>query len=90
MFHFSTESMLTSSSDAHHSRGITVLVALCAALGTIFLIILLGLILNRVQRRRQGYNQVPQVPYQDKHSNINRVPPERLFGSLGNKSPPQV
>jgi hypothetical protein len=82
--------MLTIPPDTHHSRGITIVVALCAALGTIFLIILLGLILDRVQRRRAGYNTIPQVPYQDKHSNINRVPPERLFGSLGNKSPPQV
>lgn len=59
------------------------LVALCAALGTIFLIVLLGLLLNRIQRRRAGYNQIPSMPYTDKNANLNRVPPERLFGSLG-------
>ena len=74
-------------SDRGHSRGIAVLVALCAALGTIFLIILIGIILNRIQRRRAGYKSVPSVAYADKHSNIHRVPPESLFGNLGAKSP---
>ncbi|KPI40139.1 Polarized growth protein rax2 [Cyphellophora attinorum] len=68
------------------SIGITVLVALCAALGTIFLIVLLGLLLNRIQRRRAGYNQIPSMPYTDKNANLNRVPPESLFGSLGQRT----
>jgi hypothetical protein len=70
---------------SHHSRGIAILVALVAALGTIFLIILIGIILNRIQRRRAGYKTVPSVPYADKHSNIHRVPPEALLGRLGSK-----
>jgi hypothetical protein len=69
-----------------HSIGIAVLVALCAALGTIFLIVLLGLLLNRVQRKRAGYNTIPSVPYADKNSNLNRVPPERLFGTLNQRT----
>ncbi|KIW15747.1 hypothetical protein PV08_05797 [Exophiala spinifera] len=76
---------LKSSRRFGHSKGIAVLVALCAALGTIFLIILIGIILNRIQRRRAGYKTVPSVPYADKNSNIHRVPPEALFGSMGNK-----
>ena len=79
--------MLTSTVDRGHSRGIVVLVALCAALGTIFLIILIGIILNRIQRHRAGYKSVPSVPYADKNSNILRVPPESLFGNLGQKQP---
>jgi len=70
----------------HHSKGITVLVALCAALGTLFLIILVGIILDRIQRRRNGYNSIPNSTYSDKQSNITRVPPEHLFGSLGQKN----
>jgi hypothetical protein len=72
--------------DHGHSLGIVVLVALCAALGTIFLLILLGIILNRIQRRRAGYRTVPGVPT-DKNSNIRRVPPDALFGNLGAKEP---
>jgi hypothetical protein len=63
-----------------------VLVALCAALGTIFLIILVGIILDRIQRRRNGYNTIPSATYTDKQSNITRVPPEHLFGSLGQRN----
>jgi len=69
-----------------HSNGIAILVAFCAALGTIFLIILAGMILNRVQRKRAGYSTLPSVPYQDKNMNINRVPPERLFASMGQRT----
>jgi hypothetical protein len=72
--------------DHGHSLGIVVLVALCAALGTIFLLILLGIILNRIQRRRAGYRTVPGAPT-DKNSNIRRVPPDALFGNLGAKEP---
>ncbi|KAJ9630213.1 hypothetical protein H2204_008574 [Knufia peltigerae] len=81
----SNNNNLKSSRKFGHSKGIAVLVALCAALGTIFLIILIGIILNRIQRRRAGYKTVPSVPYADKNSNIQRVPPEALFGSMGNK-----
>lgn len=71
----------------HHSKGIVVLVALCAALGTLFLVILVGIILDRIQRRRNGYNTIPNGAYTDKQSNnITRVPPEHLFGSLGQRN----
>lgn len=75
-----------------HSNGIAILVAFCAALGTIFLIILLGMLINRIQRRRAGYIPVPSVPYQDKNMNINRIPPQSLFGTVGNKhgGPPVI
>lgn len=77
----------TSTSHFRHSRGIAILVAFCAALGTIFLIILAGMILNRIQRKRAGYSTLPSVPYQDKNTNLNRVPPERLFASMGQRTP---
>lgn len=71
----------------HHSKGIVILVALCAALGVLFLIILIGLIIERVQRKRQGYSAIPAF-YTDKNSNLGRVPPEHLFQSLGRNSDP--
>ncbi|ERF74467.1 hypothetical protein EPUS_03905 [Endocarpon pusillum Z07020] len=78
------------SGGGRHSNGITVLVALCAALGTIFLVVLLGVIIDRIQRRRSGYTRIP-ANHTDKSSNINRVPPETLFGSLSHRnSPPHV
>jgi hypothetical protein len=63
-----------------------VLVALCAALGTLFLIVLVGIIIDRIQRRRNGYNSIPNTTYTDKQPNITRVPPEHLFGGLGQKN----
>lgn len=65
-----------------HSKGIVILVSLCAALGVLFLIILIGFIIDRVQRRRQGYSAIP-ASYTDKQSNLGRVPPEHLFQNLG-------
>jgi len=82
---FTSKTNTLKSSHRGHSKGIAVLVALCAALGTIFLLILIGILLNRIQRRRAGYKTVPSVPYADKHSNIHRVPPEALLGNLGSK-----
>lgn len=78
---------LTSSSK-HHSRGIVVLIALCCALGCIFLAVLAGFIMNRVQRQKAGYVPAP-TQYQ---SNLDRVPPERLFSTLGSRQPgaPQI
>src|SRR2546423_1453453 len=70
----------------HHSKGIAVLVALCAALGSLFLIILVGIILDRMQRRRNGYNTIPIIAYTDKHPNLYRVPPEHLFGTLAQRN----
>lgn len=70
------------STDRGHSKGIVILVALCAALGCIFLIIAIGIILDKIQRRRAGYTSIPSS-YTDKQSNIGRVPPQHLFSQLG-------
>ncbi|KAK5946038.1 hypothetical protein PMZ80_000177 [Knufia obscura] len=83
----SNDNPAVASNPYRHSNGIAILVAFCAALGTIFLIILAGMILNRIQRKRAGYSTLPSVPYQDKNMNINRVPPERLFASMGQRTP---
>ncbi|KAJ5416421.1 Rax2 [Penicillium cf. griseofulvum] len=71
----------------HHSNGIAVLVAFCCALGCVFLIVLAGVILNKVQRRRQGYAAAPQTFGTDRPSDMQRVPPEYLFNSLHQPNP---
>ncbi|EKV11832.1 Cellular morphogenesis protein (Rax2), putative [Penicillium digitatum] len=71
----------------HHSNGIAVLVAFCCALGCVFLIVLAGVILNKVQRRRQGYAAAPQTFGTDRPSDMQRLPPEYLFNSLHQPNP---
>jgi hypothetical protein len=71
----------------HHSNGIAVLVAFCCALGCVFLIVLAGVILNKVQRRRQGYAAAPQTFGTDRPSDMQRLPPEYLFNSLHQSNP---
>ncbi|KAJ6164388.1 hypothetical protein N7470_003060 [Penicillium chermesinum] len=66
-----------------HSNGIVVVVALCCALGCVFLIVVAGVILNKIQRRRQGYTAAPQTFGTDRPTDMQRVPPEYLFNSLG-------
>ncbi|KAJ5836246.1 Rax2 [Penicillium robsamsonii] len=71
----------------HHSNGIVVLVAFCCALGSVFLIVLAGVILNKIQRRRQGYAAAPQTFGTDRPSDMQRLPPEYLFNSLHQPNP---
>ncbi|KAJ5191399.1 uncharacterized protein N7498_010384 [Penicillium cinerascens] len=72
---------------SHHSNGIVVLVAFCCALGTVFLIVAAGVIMNKIQRRRQGYSAAPQTFGTDRPTDMARVPPEYLFNSLGATNP---
>lgn len=64
------------------SAGLVVLVSFCIALGCVFLIVVLGIILNRVQRYRQGYVQAPTAFQTDRPTSMRRVPPEYLFDTL--------
>ncbi|KAK2765510.1 hypothetical protein FQN54_008364 [Arachnomyces sp. PD_36] len=71
-----------SGDDGSHSRGIVILISFCLALACVFLIVLIGVILNRIQRRRQGYVRAPQTYGTDRQTSLRRVPPEHLFESL--------
>jgi hypothetical protein len=81
------ENPYSSGSESHHSNGIVVLVAFCCALGCVFLIVAAGVILNKIQRRRQGYAAAPQTFGTDRPSDMTRLPPEYLFNSLGHTNP---
>ncbi|PKY05038.1 hypothetical protein P168DRAFT_252089 [Aspergillus campestris IBT 28561] len=71
----------------HRSNGIVVLVSFCCALGCVFLIVIAGIIFNKIQRRRQGYMAAPQTVGTDRPSNMQRLPPEYLFNSLKQANP---
>ncbi|GAD97268.1 cellular morphogenesis protein (Rax2), putative [Paecilomyces variotii No. 5] len=70
-----------SKNSGHYSNGIIVLVSFCCALGCVFLIVLIGIILNKIQRHRQGYVRAPTTGT-DRPTSMRRVPPEYLFDSL--------
>ncbi|KAK2749248.1 hypothetical protein FQN57_006864 [Myotisia sp. PD_48] len=66
-------------------RGIVILISFCIALGLVFLLVLLGIILNRIRRHRQGYVAAPQGT--DRKPDLTRVPPEYLLESLRHRKP---
>ncbi|OJJ55159.1 hypothetical protein ASPSYDRAFT_34960 [Aspergillus sydowii CBS 593.65] len=72
---------------SHRSNGIVVLVAFCCALGCVFLIVIAGVIFNKIQRRRQGYMAAPQAAGTDRPTSMRRLPPEYLFNSLKQPNP---
>ncbi|PWY90740.1 hypothetical protein BO70DRAFT_77000 [Aspergillus heteromorphus CBS 117.55] len=71
----------------HLSNGIVVLISFCCALGCVFLIVIAGIIFNKIQRRRQGYMRAPQGVGTDRPSNMRRLPPEYLFNSIKQPNP---
>ncbi len=66
----------------HMAVGLVVLIALACALGSIFLLVVAGILTERYRRRAEGYSPAP-TSYFDKTSNMGRIPPEHLFGNLG-------
>jgi hypothetical protein len=59
-----------------------ILIGLAIALGLTLLIILGGLALDRIRKRREGYVPAPTSMY-DRGSGIQRIPPHELLESLG-------
>lgn len=43
--------------------------------------------MNKIQRRRQGYTAAPQTFGTDRPTDMQRLPPEYLFNSLGHTNP---
>lgn len=72
----------------HLAIGFVVLIGLAIALGLIFLIVVVGILMERARRRREGY--VPMAAARH-NGNLSRIPPETLLGKLGEKvSPPKI
>ncbi|KAL8956438.1 MAG: hypothetical protein Q9193_006049 [Seirophora villosa] len=81
---FSEKSVSFRTSGGRLARGFVVLIGLACALGTIFLLVVAGILLERYRRRAQGYQPAP-TSYPDKTANMGRIPPEDLFGRLGQR-----
>ncbi|KAL8995355.1 MAG: hypothetical protein Q9169_004897 [Polycauliona sp. 2 TL-2023] len=64
--------------------GFIVLIGLAIALGVTFLLVVAGILLERYRRRAEGYQPAP-TQYFDKTANLGRIPPEDLFGRLGQR-----
>lgn len=66
----------------HLAVGLVVLVALAIALAIIFILVLVGIFAERYQRKKDGFQQLPQAPPRG-NENMSRIPPEHLFGNIG-------
>ncbi len=62
--------------------GFVVLIALAIALALIFILVVVGIITERIRRRREGYLPAPTQMF-EKNGNMERIPPSHLFGTLG-------
>lgn len=64
------------------AKGFVVLIALGIALGLTFILVVAGLIAERIRKKREGYAPAPTGGF-DRSGGMSRVPPEQLFSSLG-------
>ncbi|RDW84999.1 hypothetical protein BP6252_02589 [Coleophoma cylindrospora] len=79
---FTQEQNTFSSGKKHIATGLIVLIALAIALGLIFLLVIAGILAERLRRKREGYMPAPTSSF-DRRGGMSRVPPEELFSSLG-------
>lgn len=63
-----------------------VLIGLAISLALILLMVLAGILLDRLRKRREGYTRAPTSMY-DRGSGIQRIPPHELLESLGKTRP---
>ncbi|KAI4122633.1 MAG: hypothetical protein LQ338_005697 [Usnochroma carphineum] len=81
---FSEKTVSFKSSGGRLAVGFVVLIGLACGLGTIFLLVVAGILLERYRRRAAGYQPAP-TSYPDKTANMGRIPPDQLFGRLGQR-----
>ncbi|KAH8180066.1 cortical protein marker for cell polarity domain-containing protein [Sarocladium implicatum] len=83
---FSQRNDFFSSGSSRLALGFVVLIGLAVALGLMFLLVLAGIILDRLRKRREGYTPAPTSMY-DRGSGLRRIPPRELLESLGRGRP---
>lgn len=66
--------------------GFVVLIGLAIALGLMFLLVVAGILLDRIRKKREGYSPAPTSMY-DRGSGLHRIPPHELLESLGKGRP---
>jgi hypothetical protein len=71
----------------HLRLGVVIVIALFIALAIIFLLVIFGALADRYRRKRDGYQAAPTSMI-DKTSQIDRLPPEELFGNIGSGRAP--
>ncbi|KAI4231465.1 MAG: hypothetical protein L6R40_007715 [Gallowayella cf. fulva] len=81
---FSEKKIDFKSSGGRMKLGFVVLIGLAIALGVTFLLVVAGILVERYRRRAEGYQPAPTT-YFDKTANMGRIPPEDLFGRLGQR-----
>jgi hypothetical protein len=74
--------MLTVRKGGRLAKGFVVLIALAIALAIIFLLVVAGVLAERIRRKREGYMPAPTASF-DRHNGMSRIPPQQLFSSLG-------
>lgn len=89
MFVSNPQGLLRSHGSNHLALGLVVLIGLAIALALIFILVVAGILLERLRRKREGY-----VPMSTDRGtgNLNRIPPNELLGGLEEKkgSPPRI
>lgn len=83
---FTQQQNFFSSPSSGIALGFIVLIGLGIALGLIFLIVVAGILLSRYRKKRDGYVPAPTNMY-DRNSAIAHLPPEQIFGTVGNRNP---
>ena len=66
--------------------GFVVLIGLAISLALILLLVLGGMVLDRLRKKREGYTPAPTSMY-DRGSGIRKIPPHELLESLGKGRP---
>ncbi|KAF4979079.1 hypothetical protein FZEAL_4639, partial [Fusarium zealandicum] len=70
------------SEESHMPLVFVILIGLAIALGLMLLLVLAGIILDRLRKKRDGYAPAPTSMY-DRGSGMQRIPPHELLESLG-------
>ena len=86
---FSEKEDYFSKSGGKMPLGFVVLIGLAIALGLMVVIVLAGLALDRLRKRREGYVPAPTSMI-DRGSGMVRIPPGELLGGLRRGGAPQV
>lgn len=83
---FSQNDSFFKSGGGHMPLGFVVLIGLAIALGLIMLLVIAGIVLDRIRKKREGYTPAPTSMI-DRGSGMQRIPPRELLESLGNSRP---
>ncbi|KAK2606180.1 hypothetical protein QQS21_003463 [Conoideocrella luteorostrata] len=83
---FTQKDNFFSSEGSHMPLVFVVLIGLAISLGLILLMVLAGIILDRLRKKREGYMPAPTSMY-DRGSGMQRIPPHELLESLRRSRP---